>query len=113
VPCYTRAKWGRCQERIFEVLKDLGADPMAKSASQVLRLAGTYNSNSGALVESIWENLDDVWEFGELADEILCPSPAKNSKRSVRSVAPSALRETREGALSARAPTQRGSTQPR
>jgi len=71
VPCYTRAKWGRCQERIFEVLKDLGADPMAKSASQVLRLAGTYNSNSGALVESIWENLDDVWEFGELADEIL------------------------------------------
>jgi hypothetical protein len=71
VPGYARAKWGRCQERIFEALKGLGADPMAKSPSQVLRLAGTYNSKSGALVESIFKNLDDVWDFGELADEIL------------------------------------------
>ena len=71
VPGHVLAKWRRCQERIFEALRDLGADPMAKSASQVLRLAGTYNSNSGTLVQSIFENLDYVWDFGGLADEIL------------------------------------------
>ena len=72
VPAYVLAKWGRCQERIFEALRDLGADPMAKSAAQVLRLAGTYNSKSATLVESIFENRDHgVWDFGDLADEIL------------------------------------------
>ena len=71
VPGYVLAKWRRCQERIFEALKDLGADPMAKSAAQVLRLADTYNSNSGSLVQSIFENLDYVWHFGDLADELL------------------------------------------
>jgi hypothetical protein len=71
VPGYVLAKWRRCQERIFEALRDLGADPMAKSATQVLRLAGTYNSKSGTLVQSIFENLDYVWPFGDLADELL------------------------------------------
>jgi len=107
VPCYAQAKWGRCQERIFEVLKGLGADPMAKSASQVLRLAGTYNSKSGALVESIWENLDDIWDFGSSRTRS-CPLPAMNSKRGGRSVAPSVLQATRDGALSAGAPTVGG-----
>ena len=68
---HVRARWERCQEHIFRALKDLGADPMVKSASQVLRLAGTYNSRSGTLVQSVFENLDDVWEFGRLADYIL------------------------------------------
>ena len=65
------SRWNRCQQTIFEALKQLGADPMAKSVPQVLRLAGTYNSESGRLVESILENLDEVWEFGDLADKIL------------------------------------------
>jgi hypothetical protein len=71
VPGYVLAKWRRCQERIFEALRELGADPMAKSVTQVLRLAGTYNSKFGTLVQSIFENLDYVWDFGDLADEIL------------------------------------------
>jgi hypothetical protein len=37
----------------------------------VLRLVGTYNSKSGTLVETIFENLDEVWGFGELAEQIL------------------------------------------
>ena len=65
------SRWNRCQQTIFEALRQLGADPMAKSVPQVLRLAGTCNSESGRLVESIFENLDEVWEFGDLADEIL------------------------------------------
>jgi hypothetical protein len=71
VPGYVLSKWKRCQERIFEALRDLGADPAAKGAAQVLRLAGTYNSNSRTLVQSIFENLDYVWDFRDLADEIL------------------------------------------
>ena len=64
-------KWARCQQYIFEALEGLGADPGAKDAVRVLRLVGTYNSKSGKMVECIRENLDDVWEFGELAEEIL------------------------------------------
>ena len=71
VPAYVLAKWVRCQERILQALRDLGADQMAKSAAQVLRLAGTYNSKSGTLVESIFEDLHYVWDFGGLTDEIL------------------------------------------
>jgi hypothetical protein len=64
-------KWARCQQVIFEALEELGADPGAKDAARVMRLVGTYNSKSGTLVESIFENLEEVWGFGELADEIL------------------------------------------
>jgi len=64
-------KWNRCQSEIYEALKHLGADPFARDAARVLRLAGTYNSKSGTLVESIFENTHHVWDFGELADEIL------------------------------------------
>jgi hypothetical protein len=67
-------KWNRCQSEIYEALKPLGADSLARDAARVLRLAGTYSSKSGTLVESIFEPLNyvwDVWDFGELADEIL------------------------------------------
>jgi len=64
-------RWDRCQKEIYEALEELGADPSARDAARVLRLVGTYNSKSGTLVESIFENLDCVWDFGDLADEIL------------------------------------------
>jgi hypothetical protein len=64
-------KWTRCQHYILEALKELGADPGAKDPARVLRLVGTYNSKSGTLVETIFENLDEVWGFGELAEQIL------------------------------------------
>lgn len=71
VPGHVLSKWARCQQGIFEALEPLGADPGAKAAARVMRLVGTYNSKSGKRVETILENLDDVWEFGELTDEIL------------------------------------------
>jgi Homeodomain-like domain len=64
-------KWNLCQSEIYDALKPMGADPLARDAARVLRLSGTYNSRSKTLVESIFENLDYVWGFGELADEIL------------------------------------------
>jgi hypothetical protein len=72
VPGYVLPKWSRCQREIYQALEDLGADPAALDAARVLRLVGTYNSRSGALVESIFEDhLDYVWDFGSLAGEIL------------------------------------------
>ncbi len=71
VPGHVLPKWACCQQYIFAALKELGADPGAKDAARVMRLVGTYNSKSGKMVETIFENLDEVWEFGDLADQIL------------------------------------------
>jgi hypothetical protein len=71
VPGYVLSKWNLCQKRIYEALEELGADACAVDAARVLRLVGTYNSKTGALVESIFEDLDYVWPFSDLADEIL------------------------------------------
>jgi hypothetical protein len=72
VPHYVLPKWNRCQDHIYEALKGLGADPLAKDAARVLRLVGSRNSKSGTIVETIWEERGEaIWEFGDLADEIL------------------------------------------
>jgi hypothetical protein len=70
VPGHVLPKWARCQQYVFDALKELGADPGVTDAVRVLRLVGTYNSKSGRMVEII-DNLDEVWRFGELAEEIL------------------------------------------
>jgi tryptophan 2,3-dioxygenase len=44
-------------------LRELDADPYAKDPVRVMRLAAAYNSKSGKRVESIFENLDEDWEF--------------------------------------------------
>jgi len=65
------SRWKRCQRDILEALGHLGADPSAIDAARVLRLAGTYNSKSETLVHSIWEDLEEIWDFESLADEVL------------------------------------------
>ena len=72
VPGAVLPKWKLCQDFIFEALKNLGADSSAKDATRVFRLVGSRNSKSGTVVEAIWEDPEDViWDFGDLADEIL------------------------------------------
>jgi hypothetical protein len=72
VPHYVLPKWKLCQEYIFEGLKGLGADPSAKDAARVLRLVGSRNSKSGTIVEAVWEEHGEaIWNFGDLADEML------------------------------------------
>jgi hypothetical protein len=70
-PATALPRWNRCQQQIFEALKHLGADPSATDAARVMRLAGTYNSKSGTIVRSIWQDTQAIWTFGELADEVL------------------------------------------
>lgn len=73
-------RWSLCQRRIWWVLRGVGADSAATDAARVLRLVGTLNSKSGSLVQTIWEDLDHVWNFDELVEEILPPTPQKPNK---------------------------------
>jgi hypothetical protein len=84
VPGHVLSKWASCQQYIFEALEGLGADPGARDAARVLRLVGTYNSKSGRPVETIFEDLDDVWEFGEVAEQILPVPQAQFDEREAR-----------------------------
>lgn len=70
VPRAALPRWRACQRRITEVLASLGADPLATDAARVLRLIGTVNGRSGALVEAI-SPLWPAWPFEELAGELL------------------------------------------
>lgn len=64
------SRWRACQRRITEVLRPLGADPLATDPARVLRLIGTVNSHTETLVEAL-SPLSPVWPFDELADEVL------------------------------------------
>lgn len=71
VPRSELPKWNLCQTHIWRALRDLGADRAATDAARVLRLVGTFNSRSGSIVQTLWEDLDYTWEFEDLAKEIL------------------------------------------
>ena len=58
------------QNKITSTLKDVGADPVAKDATRILRLAGTVNSKNDATVEGFVFS-DITWTFRELANEVL------------------------------------------
>ena len=77
VPRPALPRWRLCQQRIHNVLRSLGADPMATDAARVLRLVGSVNSKSGCFVKPLWPVLP-TYEFDYLADQIL-PSPGPRS----------------------------------
>jgi hypothetical protein len=85
-------RWRLCQQRIFEVLKRFGADPLATDAARVLRLVGTRNSKSGSIVEAITPAARP-WLFDMLADEILPFTRAEIDTLRVERVKRSAARE--------------------
>jgi len=64
-------RWNACQGRIWGALRAVGSDRGATDSARVLRLIGTVNSRSGALVEAIWENPGELWDFEHLVEEIL------------------------------------------
>ncbi len=88
-------KWNLCQSEIYDALKPMGADALARDAARVLRLSGTYNSKSKNLVESIFENRNYVWGFGELADEILPLTSEELEERRAQRRAEKDAREAR------------------
>jgi hypothetical protein len=74
LPTYALARWQACQRQLCEDFEDLGADPIAKDASRVFRLAGTINSKSGrktSLLHFDKENSGFPRDFNDLANAIL------------------------------------------
>lgn len=70
VPRKVAPRWNACQRELWRVLQPFGADRGALDAARVLRLSGTVNSKLGASVERI-APVGDVWDFEDLATEIL------------------------------------------
>ncbi|RED25790.1 hypothetical protein BJ123_13023 [Rhodopseudomonas thermotolerans] len=72
-------RWNLVQERLVQALQSFGADPAAKDASRVLRLAGSWNpkaKNGRGHVHLIWIQGAELakpyrYEFDSMADEIL------------------------------------------
>ena len=63
-------RWNLVQRQICAALSHLGADPNARDAPRVLRVAGTRNSKSGNLVEIV-SPVGERWSFDALANEML------------------------------------------
>lgn len=70
VPRKALPRWNACQKELWRVLRPFGADRGALDAARVLRVAGTINGRSGAVVEQI-APAGDVWPFEDLAEEVL------------------------------------------
>lgn len=70
VPRMVLPRWNRCQRELYQVLRPFGADRGALDAARVLRISGTINSKSGAVVEQIAPP-GEVWDFEDLSREIL------------------------------------------
>ncbi len=70
VPRLVTPRWNAAQKELWKVLEPFGADSGALDAARVLRIPGTLNSKSGAVVERI-APVGEVWAFEDLLDEIL------------------------------------------
>lgn len=62
--------WQLLQDHLISRLLSVGADPVAKDCSRVLRLVGSTNSKNG---EVVWGEIYDPipWKFHDLTNEIL------------------------------------------
>ena len=101
VPARALPRWSRCQKELHDILKPLGADSGAKDAARVLRIPGTRHRQAETHVEVITP-LREVWEFDNLADEIL-PYTREEYRAEVRDIrakrAQKAARKPRERRL--------------
>lgn len=70
VPRQALPRWNAAQKALWEALRPLGADRGALDAARVLRLVGTRNSTNGVFVETL-RGPGEVWEFDDLANEVL------------------------------------------
>ncbi len=64
-------RWNACQRRLYDLLKDLGADPAAKHAATILRLVGTVNSKNGGPVYALSDADPRRRSFDELARQLI------------------------------------------
>ena len=70
IPRAALPRWRACQERLKDILANLGADPKARDAARVLRVVGTRHRRARATVEAL-TTAREARPFDELADRIL------------------------------------------
>ncbi len=73
-------EWMVCQDRIYRVLKPLGADSKAREAARVLRISGTTNSKNGAAVRPLGEAAEGVYRFEGLVEALVKNEPEKEER---------------------------------
>ena len=73
------AEWTAAQDRIYRVLKSVGADPKARDAAGVLRIAGTTHAKNGATVRSIIDAAERAYCFDDLV-EALVKNPVREDE---------------------------------
>lgn len=56
IPWKALRRWDAIQRHIFVVLKEMGADPLARSAVQVLRIVDTVNTKNGVRTRVLYQN---------------------------------------------------------
>jgi hypothetical protein len=76
IPRQALPRWNACQRYLVDRLEHVGADPMAKDASRVLRLVETVNSKSGEMcrVVHVQSGIDGQpvrYNFEYLAEALL------------------------------------------
>jgi hypothetical protein len=77
------SEWNAAQDRIYRVLKPLGADSRAREAARVLRITGTTNSKNGAAVRVLGDASEKTYCFGDLV-EALVKNPAQEDEEGVK-----------------------------
>lgn len=80
-------RWKRCQQGIYEVLKDFGADPkVVTDSARLLRMIGSVNSKSGETVSIIREYSQDKQSLYWIQNEFLDFAKEKNKsvKREIK-----------------------------
>jgi hypothetical protein len=66
-------RWNAVQQHLGQALKALGADPNARDAARILRLAGTMNAKAGKPATFLHLELDRHVDFEDLAKPPLLP----------------------------------------
>ena len=74
VPAKTLPTWQLVQNKLVDALLPVGADPVVKDCTRVLRLCGTINSKNGVQVTGK-KLTGKRWTLHQLADAVLGPRP--------------------------------------
>ena len=85
VPAKALPVWQRIQNTLLEALKPIGADPVAKDCTRMLRLIGSVHGKTGATVEGRILN-PVAWSLPQLANEVL--GERKPGKARIRDIRP-------------------------
>ncbi len=64
-------RWRAVQYHLYELMKTFGADPNARDAARIMRLAGTHNPKAGKRATILHLDLDRDVDFEDLARVVL------------------------------------------